>query len=449
MTTHSLLVEKSTRRSIIMVLVAGLILLLSILYHFAGNALSMPAAQISSAQAFAKTMKTAKTASKAAVEEYEMRIQRNPQNASNYAGLGLSLLQEVRETGDTSFYARSGKALDKALELDPKNVDALVGQGVLALALHDFSKALDWAGQAWTLNQFKAEILGIKVDGLVELGRYEEAVVALQQMVDLRPDTSSYSRISYLRELHGDVKGAIQAMQMAVESTPIGTESWLWSLTHLGNLYLNSGDLTQAGQVYQQVLQLRADYPYAIAGSARVFAAQGSFNKAITILKPVSERLPLPEFLTLLGEIYEVQGDMKLAHEQYDLVNVVQQLNSQAGMNVDLEMALFNANHANDANATVTQARFAYAKQPTIYGADALAWALYKADKFEDAKVYSDEALRLGTADAMLYFHAGMIAMALGDAATAKTHLERSLAINPYFSILDAPIARQTLQTIQ
>ncbi len=380
-----------------------------------------------------------------AIERLERRLRTNPDDVSAYAELGLGLLQQVRETGDMSLYARAGKAFTEALQRDPLQVDALMGQGVLSLALHDFRGAITWGEQARALNPFRAGILGIMVDGYVEQGRYDEAVTTLQKMVDLRPDLQSYSRISYLRELYGDVDGAIEAMHTAATSAAVSSEDWRWTMSHLGNLYFNKGDLTQATAIYQEVLAARADYPYALEGMARVAAANGDMATAITQYQALTERLPLPQFVIALGELYEATGDMTAAQEQYGLVDVMQQLNSAAGMNVDLEMALFNANHGTDHTAIVEQARAAYADRPTIYGADALAWALYKNGDYDEAWQQSQEALRLETKDATLHFHAGMIAAKRGDAAAARSHLTQALAINPYFSPLDAPMAKRTL----
>ncbi|MCB0189473.1 MAG: tetratricopeptide repeat protein, partial [Caldilineaceae bacterium] len=303
--------------------------------------------------------------------------------------------------------------------------------------------------QARAINPFRAGILGILVDGNVELGRYDEAVATLQAMVDLRPDLQSYSRISYLRELHGDVDGAIAAMKDATTSVSPSTEDWRWTMTHLGHLYFNRGDLAQAASIYNQVLAVRRDYPYAREGMARVVAARGERATAIAEYQALAEQLPLPQFVIALGELYEAEGDLTAAQEQYDLVTVMQQLNAAAGMNVDLEMALFNANHGTDHAAVVEEARAAYAKRPTIYGADALAWALYQNSEYEEAWQYSAEALRLGTQDATLHFHAGMIAQARGAEAAARQHLERALAINPHFSPLDGPIAQATLAALK
>jgi tetratricopeptide (TPR) repeat protein len=312
--------------------------------------------------------------------------------------------------------------------------------------LHDFRAALAWADKAWAINPVRAETLGVRVDGLVELGQYEQAVETLQKMVDLRPDLNSYSRISYLRELHGETDGAIEAMRAAVQTALPGRENWLWTLTHLGHLYFNRGDLEQASAIYEQVLAASSDYPYALAGRARVQAAQGDNAKAIAEYTRIIERLPLPEFIIALGELYEATGQLDAARQQYELVGVIQQLNVAAGMNVDLEMALFNASHGADPAAAVEQARTAYADRPTLYAADTLAWALYQQGEYEEAWRYSQEALRLGTRDALLHFHAGMIAQQRGDVAGAHTHLQTALEINPYFSPLYAPVAQEALQ---
>ncbi len=425
------------RRPLFLLTIAAVIFAGSLGYRYINDAMQESAAE--------PPVAAISAASVAAAEQMQLRLQRNPNDIAAYAQLGLGLLQQVRESGDTTLYGRAQKALDEAIKRDGQHIDALVGQGVLALALHDFTAALDWADKAWALNPFRAEILGIKVDGLVELGRYDEAVETLQKMVDLRPDMNSYSRISYVRELNGDVDGAIEAMSMAVESTPVGTESWLWTLTHLGHLYFNKGDLTAAESIYGQVLQMSSDYAYAHAGLARIESSRGETDKAIERLQPVAERMPLPEFLTLLGELYEITDDKKLANEQYELVDVIQQLNADAGMNVDLELALFNANHSKDTANTVKQARAAYSERPTIYAADALAWALYKDGKFEEAHKYSAESLKLTTRDAMLHFHAGMIAAALGNKEAAKTSLQTALEINPNFSLLYASEAKEML----
>ncbi|HHY57011.1 MAG TPA: tetratricopeptide repeat protein [Chloroflexi bacterium] len=372
----------------------------------------------------------------AAVEQAQVRLQRAPDDPDALAQLGIAWLQQIRLTGDASLYANAQRVIERALALDAHHSDALAARGALALALHDFTGALTWADRLLAVNPYRAAAYGIRTDALVELGRYDAAATALQRMVDLRPDAESYSRVSYLRELYGDSDGALTAMQMAVSSAVPGTEAWLWTLTHVGHLQRSRQRLAEAEAAYRQALTQKPDYAPALAGLAQVLAARGEERQAIDLLAPVAARLPLPEYLVLLGELYAAQGDDARAQQQYDLVRVVQQLNAAAGMAVDLELATFEAAHGEDAALALTQAQAAYAARPTLYAADTLAWALYRNGRYNEAQHYSEEARRLGTRDALLYLHAAEIAAALGDDAGARAMLDQALTINPHPSPL-------------
>ncbi len=383
------------------------------------------------------------------IARLQTRLHRNPDDVQAYAELGLGLLQQVRETGDISLYARAGQAFDEALARDSDYLDALVGQGILALALHNFTGALTLAERTHERNPWRAQILGIMVDAYVELGRYDEALVAAQEMVNLRPGLESYSRISYLRELHGDVDGAITAMQAAVDAGVRGTEQVLWSQVQLGHLYFGRGDLDGAEAVYRAALGARDGYAYAEAGLAQVQAARGEYAAALSAYESLTQRLPLPEFVAALGELYAATGAQAKAEQQYALVNIMQKLNADAGQDVDLDLAAFQVAHGDDPVAALELARAAYANRPTIYAADTLAWALYRNGAYEAAQDYSQEALRLGTQDALFYYHAGLIAQAQERPVEAESLLREALTINPYFDLLQVPIARRTLEELQ
>jgi tetratricopeptide (TPR) repeat protein len=376
------------------------------------------------------------------------RVRSNPDDVSAYAQLGLALLQRVRETADPMLYPKAEAALAEALKRDPQNVDALVGQGTLALARHHFADALGWGVRARQINPYRAQIYGVIGDAQVELGQYDAALDTVQKMVDTRPELSSYSRVSYLRELQGDTAGAIALMQQAVASGVPTSESTLWAQAQLGHLYFNSGDLQQAEQTYAEALRARPDYVYAQAGIARVRAAQGRYDEAIDIYQGIVKRLPLPEFVIALGDLYEATGKAAAAKQQYDLVHAMQQLNASAGIDVDMELALFDADHGVDPAGTLARARAAYQRRPSIYAADALAWALYRAGDYAEARRHSQMALRLGTRDALMLYHAGAIAQSLGDRPTAREYFEKALALNPYFSVRYAPLARQALEAL-
>jgi tetratricopeptide (TPR) repeat protein len=385
------------------------------------------------------------------VQSLQAQLRSHPNDWQSYSQLGLAYLQKARETGDPTYYQKIEGALDQALSLRPDDYTSISAMGALALARHDFSAALEWGKKAQQINPDRTYAYGVIADAQVELGHYEEAIDTLQSMVDLRPDMSSYSRISYIRELHGDMDGALEMMQLAVDSGTPNAESTAWVRTQLANLYFNRGDLKQAELEYQLTLQNRPNYVYALAGLGRVRAAQGSLEEAIEYLNQAVAIMPLPEFVITLGDLCQASGQQEDAERQYQLVAAIETLYRANGVDLDMEIALFNADHDKNMTETVALARKAYANRPSIHGADALAWALYKSGNYADvadAQTYMEEALKLGTKDSLKLFHAGMIALQLGEKTQAREYLEQALAINPHFSILYTEEARRILEIL-
>jgi tetratricopeptide (TPR) repeat protein len=384
----------------------------------------------------------------ALIQTLQDRLRRAPSNLDTYALLGNAYLQRVRETGDPGYYGKAEQVFNTALKRDPQHIEALIGKGSLALAQHDFRAALTLGQQAQTLNPDIPRIYGVVGDAQIELGQYDAAVTTIQQMVDLRPDLSSYSRVSYVRELYGDLPGAIEAMQSAVAAGGPNAENTLWTRVQLGNLYAAQNDLATAEQHYQAALARSPEYAHAQAGIARIRAEQGRYSQAIELYTAATSRMPLPEYAIALGDVYAKQGDQQQAQRQYDLVRVIDRLLTTNGVNTDLETALFFADHNIDLPVSLAKARAAYTARPSIHGADALAWTLYKSGQYAEAQQYANEALRLGTRDALKLFHAGMIAHALGQHEQARAYLQQAVDLNPHFSLLYSDLAATTLTAL-
>jgi tetratricopeptide (TPR) repeat protein len=385
------------------------------------------------------------TATEQEIGRWFETVRLQPDTIDAYVLLGYAYLQNVREQGDPSDYRRAEAAFAEALRRQPDNVNALIGRGALKLARHDFHGALADGEGAASLSPKTARAHGVVADALTELGRYDEAIDAVQVMVDLRPDLASLSRVAYQRELHGDLEGALDAMSRALGySRGANAENTEYIRVLIGDLHLRRNDIPAAQAAYSSSLDELPGFVWALAGKARVYAAGEEYEAAIENYQQAVAATPLPEFLIALGETQLAAGLELEARRTLELVNAMQALYEENGVNVDLELALFEANHGDPARA-LAMARRAYAAQPNVKAADALAWALYRAGQAGEASRYADEALRLGSKEPVSHFHAGMIAMEVGDRGAARTHLSIALDAPAAMSPLDAITARTAL----
>lgn len=380
------------------------------------------------------------------IAKSQERIKANPDDYAAYGELGLAFQQKARETNDPSYYAQAQDALNKALEIKPDYYDAAAGLGTLNLSLHEFNKALEWGKKAQQLIPERAYGYGVVGDAQVELGDYDNAVASFQKMIDLRPDLSSYSRVSYARELYGDVDGAIEAMQSAIEAGGPAAENTAWCRYQLGTLYFNSGQLNKAEQTYNEALMGYPNYLHAYAGMGNVRWAQGNIPEAIEFYKKAVATVPLPQYLTALGDLYTISGDKAAAKEQYDTVLYIYQVFQAGGVNVDIEKAGFLVDHDMEIKSAVTMAESATQVRQDVNSLDILAWAYYKDGQYEKALSTTQKSMRLSTQNANFYYHLGMIQIALGNEAEGKGNIEKAIKINPNFSILHAADAAEMVR---
>lgn len=371
----------------------------------------------------------------------------HPGNADLWAALGSAYYQRVRETGDASYYAKADGVLRTALRLDPRNVSATVGTATVALGRHDFRGGLAAAQRAQRLAPEADAAYPALIDGLVELGRYPEAGRTIQRFVDLKPTLASYARVSYFRELHGDLPGAVEAMQYAVSAGGDAPENVAYVQALLGDIQFVRGRVTAAAAAYRLALARVPGYPPASAGLAQVEGARAEYPPAISRLRDVVARLPLPQYIVALGETELAAGRRAQAAHDLALVGAEEQLLRANGVNTDVDLALFEANHGTPTRA-VTLGRRAWAQAPSVRSADALGWALTRAGRPAQGLHWARRALELGSRDPSFLYHAGMSARSVGARAAAREYLRRALALNPRFSPLYAPRARGALRGI-
>jgi len=329
-----------------------------------------------------------------------------------------------------------------------ENFPALTGLGALALARHDFAGALAYGQRAAAINPDNANIRGVTGDALIELGRYPQAFAELQKMVDLRPGLSSYSRVSYAHELQGDTKGAQAIMGMALnDATDAGDRAWVEN--QLGELAFNRGDLAGAEQAYRFAHGFDPSFVPARAGLAKVLAAKGRTDDAIAAYQAVVQVYPLPEYVIALIDLETVAGRTADAARDAQLLHVEERLFAANGVNMDLEIALSDADHGVNLPEGLAAAQREWGRRQSVVVADALGWALDRNGQSKEALAFADRALHLGTKNALFHFHRGMIEKALGRTAPSRRDLRQAIAINRHFSILWAGEAAKALRSLE
>lgn len=395
------------------------------------------------------SLTTPQTLSDRQLQKAQRAVEQAPTQAESYNDLCAAWMKKARETGDFALNAKADEALNKSLSLAPDNYNALKLKAALLLSYHRFAEALEVARRTQGLMPNDYENYGAITDALVELGDYDEAIAAAQTMVDLRPNSASYARVSYLRALHGDTKGAIEAMRVAAESAnPQDPEAIAWCRVHLGDELMNAGKLKEAEREYDFALFTYPDYHLALAAKGRARLAAGDTEQAVKFYQQAQARVPLPETAIALGDLYTKLGRTEEARQQYALVDFIEKSGS-ANNTYSRLLALFWADQETKLDAALMIARRERAARRDVYTCDALAWCLYKKGQYEEAGEAMREALRLGTRDPRLLYHAGMIENQLGKRKEAVRYLNTALQINPSFDVLQADTARRTLLSMK
>jgi tetratricopeptide (TPR) repeat protein len=327
------------------------------------------------------------------------------ENSSDWdARLNLAelFIQEARVTGEHPYYYPAAlKMLEPLIAAKPENKDimfrALSHKASIMLSLHAFDKALQTAEQAVAINPYNSYIYGCLVDANVELGRYAKAVEYCDKMVSIRPDLRSYSRVSYLREIHGDIPGAIAAMEMAVKAGYPGFEQTEWARMQLGHLKEQTGNIKDAEKIYQTCITAREDYPFAIAALGKLEYKKGNFKQAEDLFKQAIGIIPEIGFNIELAKLYQQTGRKEEAATLKAEIKTMFAEDIAAGHNMSLEAGHFYLELMNDTGKALEFAREEYRMRPDNIDVNALLAAIYAQT---------------------------------GDKAKAKEHLTKALAIN-------------------
>jgi len=389
---------------------------------------------------------------------FSSRLQRDPEDFSALNKLAGRFLQRARATNDFTYIARAERAARASLASVPavRNSAGLALLAQIEFTSHEFAKARDHARQLTKLDAGKSEPYAMLGDALLELGDYAPAKAAFQKMSEIGPgNIGTETRLARLALLQGRNEEArrhyFNALALTLDLPTPPRETVAWCRWQLGETAFVAGDLKSAEKYYHDALTTYPDYYRALASLGRVLAAKGNLDGAIARYQEAARVVPDPTFLAALGDLYHLAKREREAQAAYELAELSATAPAGGG-NVaahrrlhSRQLAIFLADHNLKPQQAYAMARGEYATRRDIYGADALAWTALKANHLPQAQAAIKDALRLGTRDAKLFYHAGMIARAAGDAAGARQYLQRALDLNAHFDPLQAELARKAL----
>jgi tetratricopeptide (TPR) repeat protein len=422
----------------------GVVLFGGVFARSSSSSSAAPAvARLAGLDALLQGFSTGNTA--AYVARLERRAKAMPNDQPTLTLLGFAYQQRARETGDPTFYSLSGRALRRAVAAGPRNTLVYSGLASLDVVRHRFAAALVPAREALRLDAKNGAAWAALGDALYGSGRYHGAFHAFDQAAFLSPSVATYARVGIAREAIGRPAKAQAAIELALELDPARSipEHNAWGLVQLGNVRFNTGNLAGAEQAYRAALHGYPRYVLARAGIARVEAARGRYAAAAHILERTLQVLPTAGNAILLTEVYSAAGKRADERRAAQLVTVIERLLRANGVRTEQQTALFDLDHGRKLADALVRARLAYREGPNVAAADVLAWALERNGRCGEALRYSRESLRLGTHDALRYFHRGMIEQCLGHAGEARAWFAKALALNPHFSLIWAPVARR------
>jgi tetratricopeptide (TPR) repeat protein len=372
------------------------------------------------------------------------KIKENPSDIKSLVGLAAIYLQEARSSGNFAYYDKAAlNCVHAILKKDANNFEALTFRAMIYLSQHHFAEGLKAANQVEKTYSYNAFVYGILVDANVELGNYQAALDDADKMVSIRPDMRSYSRISYLREIYGDIPGAIEAMKLAVDAGAPGTEFTEWARVQLGKLYEQIGEMKYAEMHYTIALNNRPGYPYALAGLARIAVNRKDYQKAIELYQQADSSSNDYSFKEALVEVYKLAGNKQLslsvANEIIDEMEKAAEKmkkGDSSGHYADKEMAYAYLSVDNYDKA-IEHALLEYNRRPdNIDANETLGWIYYKKSDYAKARSYIKTALQTNCKNPVLLCHAGLIYAKAGDKMAAKNYIQQALKNNPNISPL-------------
>jgi tetratricopeptide (TPR) repeat protein len=323
----------------------------------------------------------------------------------------LSIAEEryarYRRTLDPSDLAASEAAVAKGLEAAPRDFALRKFRLRLLLPHHRFEELAREAAALQVERPGDAELDGALGDALLEVGRYPEAFAAYDRFVAARPSTASYSRVALAKDVAGDLRGALTAMDLAATAAlPDDLEGFAWCRARSARLLLKMNDYEGAeGRLVEALLRVPNHAP-SLAAAAEIAARKGLWEPATRLAEKSFALVPEFAVAAALVDYRKAMGDPAGEERAKATVRTLEALLPEPDRKVHRLLALYLAD-TGDAGRAVLMTQKELENRKDVAGYDAYAWSLYRAGRAKNAVEPMAKALAMGTIDPLFEFHAG------------------------------------------
>ncbi|MEP6664226.1 MAG: tetratricopeptide repeat protein [Verrucomicrobiota bacterium] len=346
-----------------------------------------------------------------AMLKLQQRIKTSPLPGPFIEQLGWRLVSKARTANDPGLYNLVEQCALCLEAQQPENPAAWLLRGHALQSLHKFKEA-EPVARKLVAKRGASFDFGLLGDVLMDRGQVTEGIAAYQKMMDLKPDLHSYTRAAHARWIKGDVTGALELISMATSAgSSRDAEATAWSYTRRAAYEMQLNQPSDSLHSVRVALRLQPDDAAAWFFQGRIQLMQGQTNDALPSLQRAVSLSPLPEYQWILADVLNLVG------KPNDSVEA--NLHKRGAQEDPRSFALYLATRREQPEAAVKLTERELAERADIFTHDALAWALFAAGKFPEARQQSTLALTEGTEDARLFFHAAIIAEVNGDSKQA------------------------------
>jgi tetratricopeptide (TPR) repeat protein len=397
----------------------------------------------------AQTAPNAQSPAEKAIAAAEAAIAADSKRPDSLNALAMAYARRARETADPGYYNKGDEVLQKCFALQPENFDCMKTKTWLLLGQHKFAAAREVAARLNKKMPDDILVYGFLADANVELGDYKAAENAAQWMLDMRPgNVPGLTRGAYLRELFGDIDGAIDFMNQAYRRVrPEETEDRAWMITHVAHLQLAKGDAAAAERMLTQALALYPNYHYALGNLAKAKMAQGDVASAVELFRKRYQLARHPENLYDVGIALARAGRSSEARTTFAAFEIAARAEMESSDNSNRELIFYYLDHSANPAEGLRIARREVEQRQDVFTLDAYAWSLFRNSKHAEARKQIERALAVGIRDAQFFYHAAAIASKLQDPAAAVKYARQSLSVNPLSTV--AAEAKSLLSTLE